>query len=308
MSTRAPGRLPAHFSGRGAKIVVISLVTIIGCTLVVVPRAAFGGSDDGIAPSIPIFRAHCVRCHDPDGSGESSRDLIRTIPDFTDPNWQVVRSDHELLRSVLNGKGKMPSMKEHLAGADVNMIIRLVRRFQGGSVDVSEDNAAGGVEVPTGERRGDRPARPSARLAGVTEGKPDSAATQPAFGIYQRFCASCHGADGRSSPLRPTVASAPDFTLPSWHAERGPARLKISILEGRGTRMPSFHGKIGAPQVESLVSLLRSFSASAATEPNKSLDDFDRRFEQLMKELETLKRHYYEPTPRVSSAARAPAE
>jgi mono/diheme cytochrome c family protein len=299
----------------------MSLSAILGCTLIAGPwaasaaradrleessgAAAIGSHDDGVARSIPIFRAHCVRCHDPDGSGESSRDFMRTVPDFTDPEWHLVRTDHELARSVLNGKGKMPSMKEHLAGTDVKTIIRLVRRFQGGSIDVSEDKATGGAEEPPGERYGDRPSGPSARLAGGKQGKPIAPATQTAIGIYQRFCVQCHGDDGRSSPLRPTVATAPDFTLSNWHSERGLARLKTSILEGRGTRMPPFQGKLGETQVESLVSLLRSFSPPAATEPSKNLDEFDRRFEQLMKEMERLKRRYYEPAPRVSAASRA---
>jgi mono/diheme cytochrome c family protein len=255
-----------------------------------------------------VFRAHCVRCHDHDGRGESIRDLMRKIPDFTDPGWHVVRSDDGLARSVLHGKGKMPSMKQHLSGVDIATLIRLVRRFQGGTLEIAEDEPAAESAGPPRDRPSNAAASPGATANRRDVGLPTSPAAGAARVVYQRFCASCHGPDGRSAPIRPSVPSAPDFTLPGWHAERAPARLKISILEGRGSRMPSFQGKIADGQVEALVGLLRSFSGVRVTQPSNSLDDFDHRFERLMNELDKLKRRYYEPTPRISSTAKAHGE
>ena len=45
-----------------------------------------------------------------------------------------------------------------------------------------------------------------------------------------------------------------------WHRRRSDQQLKISILEGRGSRMPAFHGKLGDDQVGDIVAFLRSLA------------------------------------------------
>src|SRR5262245_40757947 len=46
-----------------------------------------------------VYRAHCLECHDSDGRGESAREVMPKVPDFTDPTWQDSRNDRELNHS-----------------------------------------------------------------------------------------------------------------------------------------------------------------------------------------------------------------
>src|SRR6516165_1252761 len=61
---------------------------------------------------IRLYRTTCLKCHDTDGKGEIVRDVMKTVPDFTDTAWHATRNDAELRRSILDGKGKsMPAMR-----------------------------------------------------------------------------------------------------------------------------------------------------------------------------------------------------
>ena len=161
----------------------------------------------------------------------------------------------------------MPRMKTKLRKDDVVPVIRLVRTFRGG-----------GFQIPRGEREQDVPtgaittvtalmtadavgsSRPEPRAA--TRGS--SAALGPKRKLFGQFCVPCHGEDGRSGPVRSDVPSAPDFMSVDWHRRRSDQQLKISILEGRGSRMPAFHGKLGDDQVGDIVAFLRSLAPARA--------------------------------------------
>jgi hypothetical protein len=90
----------------------------------------------------------------------------------------------------------------------------------------------------------------------------------------------------------------PDFTNPRWHARRPDYELFISILNGRGRRMPSFADSFNEGEARKLVAHIRSF---AAVKPNRdgvrSTMDFDRRFQRLQEEWQDLRRQYRELSP-----------
>jgi len=249
---------------------------------------------------VPLFRAHCVKCHDEDGRGESSRDLMRRIPDFTDPKWHLARSDRDLFRSVLEGKGQMPSMKAKLGNLEVAKVVRLVRSFRGGQLEIADDVMAS--EKPESEETDPRPSptSPAPTAGNRSLHRQDEAATvatvramDQALILYRRYCVSCHGEDGRSGPVRSDVRAAPDFTSASWQESRGLSRVRISILEGRGSRMPSFQGRLSEVEAGKLAEFVRSFSGAPSPSAVGSRDEFDRQFRDLMAELDNLKQLYY---------------
>jgi mono/diheme cytochrome c family protein len=78
--------------------------------------------------------------------------------------------------------------------------------------------------------------------------------------LYQRLCLKCHGNDGTGRTMRDRLGEIPDFTNASWQAKRSNIQLRVSILNGRGTLMPSFGDRIGAQQAADLVDFIRLFT------------------------------------------------
>ena len=79
--------------------------------------------------------------------------------------------------------------------------------------------------------------------------------------LYGRYCASCHGTDGRAKTLKGKFSHARDLTDPQWQNEVTDERIFNSIINGRNVRgnMPAFSDKLNETEVESLVSLVRKF-------------------------------------------------
>jgi hypothetical protein len=86
----------------------------------------------------------------------------------------------------------------------------------------------------------------------------------------------------------------PDFTRPRWQASRGDARLKVSILEGRGTHMPPFRDKLTDEAAGALVAHIRQIPEKLEPAREGPQDDFATRFAQLEKEFRELQRQFYE--------------
>jgi mono/diheme cytochrome c family protein len=74
----------------------------------------------------------CSRCHGVNGNGRdnSGRSLPDAGFDFTDSRKANRKKDAEWVRSVLNGKDKMPAFKDKMTEADVQkMITEILRKF-----------------------------------------------------------------------------------------------------------------------------------------------------------------------------------
>jgi mono/diheme cytochrome c family protein len=116
--------------------------------------------------------------------------------------------------------------------------------------------------------------------------------------VYDRRCSGCHDDDGKGGALRHTSPQIPDFTSRGWQVRRSDAQLVVSILEGKGTRMPAFHGKVSEDAAQDLVSLIRTFDPTydpaAARRQPVSPEEFERRFRQLEAEMEELKKEFWE--------------
>jgi mono/diheme cytochrome c family protein len=120
--------------------------------------------------------------------------------------------------------------------------------------------------------------------------------------VYRSRCAACHGGDGSGRTLRDSVPAIPDFTDGNWQRRRRDEQLLVSILEGKGSRMPPFHGRVSAEGAQDPVSLIRTFDptydpAAAAQNPTPA-GEFSRRFRELEQDMEELKKQFRELSAR----------
>ena len=84
--------------------------------------------------------------------------------------------------------------------------------------------------------------------------------------------------------MRPAMRDLPDFTARSWQDAVTNAQLTAGILDGKGTLMPAFRGRISDSDAQDLTAYIRAFGpARKPTEPGAS--DFEKRFRQLEEEM-----------------------
>jgi mono/diheme cytochrome c family protein len=190
----------------------------------------------------------------------------------------------------------MPAMKSKLRETEVMQLVSLVRDFRDGRQVVSDEPAEAAESLKSAERKRtasrltarnfDSPRAPEATTARV------NAVAEAGRGLFQRFCIACHEIDGRGSRMREQVPSIPDFTSPVWQARRSNAQIITTILEGKGTNMPSLRGKLDERQVRNILAHLRTFAPMPPAATAEPLTDFKQRFEELKRELDDLKQQY----------------
>lgn len=58
-----------------------------------------------------IFKRDCALCHNENGDGKTdiAKDMGLSMDDWTDPKTLASKSDEELLKTIRNGKDKMPA-------------------------------------------------------------------------------------------------------------------------------------------------------------------------------------------------------
>lgn len=275
----------------------------------------------GMAP-VQLFRAVCFACHDLDGRGGVVRKAMPVIPDFTDPKWQASRTDADLTHSILQGKGQlMLPMKDklELAHTDVKDMVAFIRSFQPGRAGTAPAAAAAAPSpAPTGPAPVTLPTAPSLAAAPVTLPTAPSLTPAPALptalspaptvamaggaspavserakvggAFFSVNCIPCHGMDGRGSAVRPAMPVIPDFTSPDWHKTHQDSQLVMSILEGKGTLMPAWRGKVDPNLARDLVAFVRTFGPAGLAVSGQSTTDFGTRMKQLHQQWEELDR------------------
>jgi len=137
-----------------------------------------------------------------------------------------------------------------------------------------------------------RPAGPERRRGAAAE------RLHAARQLFQQRCAGCHDENGSGGVLRGSVPVVPDFTNSRWQQRRRDEQLLVSILEGKGSRMPPFHGRVSEEGAQDLVSLIRTFDptydpATAARNPAMP-GEFSQRFRELDQQMEELKKQFRE--------------
>jgi hypothetical protein len=78
-----------------------------------------------------LFNRYCIRCHGVDGRGVWD---IPDVPNFTNARWQASRTDGQLARAILEGRGSvMPPWRGTLSLEEAWAIARYVRTLVPGN-------------------------------------------------------------------------------------------------------------------------------------------------------------------------------
>jgi mono/diheme cytochrome c family protein len=144
------------------------------------------------------------------------------------------------------------------------------------------------------------PAPGASATAGSAEARPKEPTVPPeTVSFFMLNCMACHGLDGRGmSAARATFPQLPDFTAKEFHLERSNPQLKVSILDGKGTFMPPWRGKLTPELAASLATYVRGFGppglfatpAAPASEFAKSFDTLQKEWDALDAQLKSLSR------------------
>jgi mono/diheme cytochrome c family protein len=221
---------------------------------------------------------------------------MRSIPDFTRPEWHRARTNDRLVRSIREGRGSMPAMKGKLGETEVVQLVSLVRKFRDGTHVIpdepdDEDNSSKPTE---NKRTGSTPSpgSDSPRLVVRATSAPIHPAAEAGRRLFSRFCVACHGADGHGSAVRAQMPWIPDFASSVWQGRRTGRQIATVIVEGKGTAMPTFRDKLNDSQVRDIFAHLRTLAPLPASSTREQPTDFKQRFQQLKNEMDDLKRQY----------------
>ena len=95
-----------------------------------------------------FYQQNCARCHGPDGSAVSAEGKKLRGQDLTDPDWQRVTRDDEMVKAILKGKFfglAMPGFKDTLTGDEVQrMVTDIIRKSKKGQVIAPDAERTGG--------------------------------------------------------------------------------------------------------------------------------------------------------------------
>ena len=102
--------------------------------------ASFGLGAQDAAKDLPKFQGDiqkywndaCARCHGANGNGRdlSGRPLPDAGFDFTDARKANRKKDTDWVKSIMDGKDKMPSFKDRMGPADAQkMVTEILRKF-----------------------------------------------------------------------------------------------------------------------------------------------------------------------------------
>ncbi len=246
------------------------------------PEQRAGGND--------LFVRSCARCHGKDGKGTEARGDTPSIPDFSSHKWQEKRSDAQLLTSILDGKGKeMPAFGEKITREKAQELVAFIRQWDAKQSKPRDKQPAEAPTKPPTTMQGSRAlTRAPTRIA---------AAIPEARTLYQQHCARCHGSDGKGAEARAATREIPDFTSHSWQERRSDAQLRLTIREGKGKMMPAFGDKISQEQDRDLTVFVRSLDTARTTTPIEPESSFEQRFQQLEREMDSLKKQLRELQP-----------
>jgi mono/diheme cytochrome c family protein len=91
-----------------------------------------------------LFNRYCIRCHGIDGRGVWD---IPGVPDFTNTRWQITRSDDQIARIVIQGRGAvMPPFRGTMTLEEAWAMARYLRTFVPGTEASRPD--VGSAEKP----------------------------------------------------------------------------------------------------------------------------------------------------------------
>lgn len=75
-----------------------------------------------------IYARYCARCHGNDGRAQTPKGKQTGATNFTSPKWQP--NGAKAIRTITNGKGKMPAFKDSLNEEQIQSVWNYVRGFK----------------------------------------------------------------------------------------------------------------------------------------------------------------------------------
>jgi mono/diheme cytochrome c family protein len=90
--------------------------------------------------------------------------------------------------------------------------------------------------------------------------------------------------------MKRTMPTMPDFRRRSWHEGVSDSQLAASILDGKGSWMPAFRGRLSERQARDLVAYVRAFGPARPEAREAPASDFEKRFRELQDEWKELQR------------------
>jgi mono/diheme cytochrome c family protein len=122
--------------------------------------------------------------------------------------------------------------------------------------------------------------------------------TRAATILYRQYCLICHGTDGRGAEIKSAMPTIPDFTSRAWHDTVSDPQMAVSILDGKGTLMPAFRGRVNDDQARDLAAYVRAFGPARPPKPDASTSDFEQRLRELQDQWNELEKQLQElPKP-----------
>jgi hypothetical protein len=105
-----------------------------------------------------LFNRYCIRCHGVDGRGVWD---IPGIPDFTNVRWQACRTDDQIVRIIIEGRGAvMPQFRGALALDEAWGLAHYLRTFVPGAEMSRPDLSGPGNPLPASTPTSAAPANP----------------------------------------------------------------------------------------------------------------------------------------------------
>jgi mono/diheme cytochrome c family protein len=87
-------------------------------------------SSEDLARAKSLFGGKCARCHGSNGRGQTVLGQMLSAPDFTDWKWWKDHDkDRELIKSITNGNGDMPTFGKKLSKTEISLLASYVRQF-----------------------------------------------------------------------------------------------------------------------------------------------------------------------------------
>jgi hypothetical protein len=173
-----------------------------------------------------LFNRYCIRCHGVDGRGVWD---IPDVPNFANPRWQSCRTDGELARAILEGRGSvMPPWRGTLSLEEAWAIARYVRTF-----------------VP-----GTEMSRPDYGPA-----PPPAPANQPAPPIKTPPAPAPGARAGNLHSFAPRIPGSYATQMPASYAPQMPASYAPQMPASYAPQMPAFAPQNSGPAFQQSMSL-----------------------------------------------------
>jgi mono/diheme cytochrome c family protein len=103
-----------------------ALRLVVGLLLATAPFLMGQAAGEDAAASASVYKAKCLACHAPDGSGNTPVGKSLKSADLRSAEVQK-KSDADLAQTVAEGKGNMPAFKPSLSDDEIHAVVAYVR-------------------------------------------------------------------------------------------------------------------------------------------------------------------------------------